>query len=291
MQGSCNKYRYAVSFFLLLYCGQLFAREPLYITHSPSPISQYATGLFKIVVDHTGDQYEAIPVDINASYARVIEEVSKGRLTVMWAAHHWEKEEKENIRPIRIPVFKGLLGYRIFIISREKQKLFNQITNKKELAKLTFGQGLEWADTTILEENGLSVITLKNYRQLFAMVNAGRFDVLPRGVIEPWEELKSYPELDLAVEKTLALHYTLPFYFYVNAKNTKLAEDLKRGLEAAVANGSYENYFQNHPIVQDALEKTNLKNRKIFKLRNPMLNDKAPLNRPEYWYKPGKNTP
>src|SRR5690606_33251228 len=125
----------------------------------------------------------------------------------------------------------------IFIIHEDNQAKFDHINSLEDLADISFGQGTTWADTSILEHNGLEVIRVNKYPSLFHMVDGGRFDALPRGVQEPWSEIASRPELDLAVEKRLMLVYRMPFYLFVSQDNPQLAADLELGFRRAIADG------------------------------------------------------
>ena len=61
--------------------------------------------------------------------------------------------------PIRIPLFKGLFGYRVLLIRKQEQARFDQINTQQDLAKFLGGQGTHWPDTLILQANGLRVTT------------------------------------------------------------------------------------------------------------------------------------
>jgi len=71
-----------------------------------------------------------------------------------------------------------------------------------------------------------------------------RFDFFPRSVMEIWSELDAHAELGL--ERHVALHYFYDSYVFVNKKKTKLAEDIRVGLEMAIADGSFDRLFLQH---------------------------------------------
>ena len=56
---------------------------------------------------------------------------------------------------------------------------------------------------------------------------------------------------------------------------------MENGLEAAIADGSFDQYFFNSPEVKEALTKANLSKRRAFRIDNPFLPKATPLNRKE----------
>lgn len=213
--------------------------------------------------------------------SRAEADVLSGRLSVVWASSTPEREQ--NLKAIRIPAIKGLLGHRIFIIRPENQYKFDQVHTFEDLKRLTVGQGIDWGDTAVLRSAGLPVVTANKYESLFYMTDGGRFDYFSRAVHEPWEELRHYQHLDLTIEKNLLLVYPMTMHFYVSPDNLELHDLIYRGLELAMLNGSYDEYFLNHPMVKDALERSDVQNRRVIRIDNPHLPADTPVDRPEFW--------
>lgn len=213
--------------------------------------------------------------------SRAEADVLSGRLSLVWASSTPEREQ--NLKAIRIPVIKGLLGHRIFIIRPENQYKFDQVHTLEDLKQLTVGQGIDWGDTAVLRSAGLPIVTANKYESLFYMTDGGRFDYFSRAVHEPWEELRHYQHLDLTIEKNLLLVYPMTMHFYVAPDNHELHDLIYRGLELAMLNGSYDEYFLNHPMVKDALERSNVQNRRVIRIGNPHLPSDTPVDRPEFW--------
>ena len=216
--------------------------------------------------------------------SRVMELIDQGELTVI--ATMTSREREEQLLPVRIPVYRGLWGHRIFIINREALATFAAVRTEEQLKTLWAGQGHDWPDTKILKENGYNVVTSADYRGLFAMLQEERFDYFPRAVNEPWREVEEEMERDLVVEPTLLLQYYAPAYFFVSHKNAKLADRLRRGFELALEDGSFVELFDTHWYIQDTLKLAKIQGRTIFRLENPLLPPETPLDRPELWYQP-----
>ncbi len=168
---------------------------------------------------------------------------------------------------MRVPLDKGVLGWRIFLIKDRDRERFAAVQTLDQLKELAAGQVAEWEDAAILRANGLPVVDAMQYRDIFRMLAADRFVYLPRGIGEIQGELRNYQHLGLSIETGLALHYPLCEYFFVARDNVALAQELETGLQRATKDGSFERLFQqvNGPAIREA----GLNKRRIFELTNP----------------------
>ncbi|OZY86938.1 diguanylate cyclase [Cellvibrio mixtus] len=246
-------------------------------------IDRYSVRMLTLALAHASTRYDIVP-DADGgqrTQGRYIEDLRTGRIDVMWAASDASIEEQ--VLPVRIPLLKGLLGHRIFLIHKNSQSKFDAVNTLDDLKKLKLGQGATWADTKILESNGLTVVKTQKYENLFYMLDGGRFDAFPRGVQEPWGEVNKIPGLELAIEKRLMLVYKMPFYLFVSPDNPALARDIEKGLNAMIADGTFDHEFLNDPSIKKVIELADLKNRKVFYLDNPALPKGTPVDRAELW--------
>lgn len=212
---------------------------------------------------------------------RLVESVKSGSITVMWAGT--QKEYEEQLLPIRIPLFKGLLGHRIFIIRQGDQSKFDRVKTLDDLRQIPLGQGREWGDTVVLKAANLNVVAPLKYESLFHMLDGGRFDAFPRAVHEPWSEVTSRPDLNLTIEKRILLVYPFAMYFFVSKDNHELAEVIEQGMRNAIADGSYDDIFFANPVIKDALDRANLQERKVFRLSNPNMSPLTPFDDKSLW--------
>lgn len=243
---------------------------------------RYAMQMLGLALSKLDTKYTVeTQTNADSTQARNINDVSSGALDLLWAATNQEMEDA--LRPIRIPLYKGLLGHRIFIIHPSSQDRFDRVRTFEDLKQFTFGQGTTWADSNILATNGLNVVRANKYQNLFHMVDGGRFDAFPRGVQEPWGEIAANPGLQLAAEKRIMLVYRMPFYLFTGKQNATLAADLELGFNRAIADGSFDKIFFNDPMVRAVLDKANLEQRLVFELKNPTLPKETPVDRPELW--------
>lgn len=147
-------------------------------------------------------------------------------------------------RAVRIPLRKGILGYRIALIARDRQAEIDKIRNLGDLRKVSIGQGIGWGDVAIYEANGIKVHTA-GYENLFKMVAANRIDLFPRGISEIFPEYAARDDVipDLAVEKNLLIYYPWPYYFFFNKSNNALAKRVETGLGKMMKDGSFDALF------------------------------------------------
>ncbi len=218
------------------------------------------------------------------THARNYDLLKNGHLDVVLTMT--SKKFEREFHPIRIPIYKGMYGYRIAIINQSDQPKFSAIRTLEDFQKLWAGQGEVWPDTQILRANGFKVIGISGYVELFAMLKEGRFDFFPRGVHEPWKELADVQYPGLVVEKDLVIHYPAPGYIFTSKKNKNLANRLERGFRMALEDGSFDRLFYNHPDIKEVLERANLKGRRLFELENPLLPEQTPLNDKKLWLTP-----
>lgn len=263
--------------------GQSDEPNTIRINEPFTPLTQYMVDAVKLALSRIEHNYQIEMVPGDLTQTRNIEMVSNGQLDIMSAATN--KEMEQLLQPVRIPLMKGLLGYRVMIIHKDNQPYFNQIDTFAELKEVSMGQGTRWADAQILEDNGLRVVKVNKFPSLFYMVDGGRFDAFPRGVNEPFAEVEQWGKegLELAVEQRLMLMYRMPFYIYTSKNRPQLAADLERGLNLAIADGGFDELFFGSEMVQDVLQKANMGARKVFPLDNPTLPEATPVDRSELW--------
>jgi hypothetical protein len=263
----------------------------LVVRHLPSQgekdlRNNYYIALLSLALEKTQEQYGAFrldTIDDRMLPRRALEGLIKNELVdVIWSMTSLKKEAL--LRPIRIPLYKGLLGYRVLLIREQDQEKFRKIEHFNELKSLVAGQGRDWSDVSILQANGLSVATSAHYEGLFDMLRAGRFDYFPRGISEVWSEIRSKQTEGLVVEDSILLKYTAPMYFFVNNSNSSLAERIEKGLRLAISDGAFDKAFHKETGNKILFDLPAIKSRKFFNLSNPTLPDKTPVNDLQLWY-------
>jgi hypothetical protein len=251
------------------------------------PRNDYFIAMLQLALEQTPEDgpWQLQPAAERMSQSRALQRLSEGSdIDVVWSMTSISREQQN--RAIRIPLLKGLMGYRLLLIRAEDQSWFRRVQTLDQLRELRAGQGHDWPDTEILRGNGLAVESAADYDSLFRMLQQGRFDYLPRAINEPWEELASRPGMGLAVEEGLLLHYPTAEYFFVNHDNGALAERIERGLRRALVDGSFDQLFREHPTNANAFGRAGLLKRRVIRLDNPLLPADTPFADRTLWWPP-----
>lgn len=221
---------------------------------------------------------------VTCSHAREVSFLEQGKTDFFWAG---TTEDIENrLIPIRIPIYKGMLGYRLLLIRGGEQARFSAINTLEELLDVSVGQGETWSDTPILKYAGFKVTTSSDPKNLAYMLGSNRFDAYPRGMMEPWVELGAWADIDLEVEQSLVIIYPMPAYIFVSPKRKELALLIESGLEKAIKDGRFDQHFVSDSRVRTGLTNSKLDDRKRIYLTNPNLPKSTPLTRRELWLHP-----
>lgn len=248
----------------------------------------YPEKLLKAVLEKTrpayGD-YEIRQTKIAMDRKRLLVELERGvlvNLSTKASQSEWERL----LLPIRIPIDKGTGGYRIFHIRRDEQAHFDKIKTLDDLRLLQVGVQLGWSSLPVYQAHGFNIVTGNNYEGLFGMLSAGRFDYMPRGLEEIFVEhdLRKSQYPNLAVEQHLLLYYPFPKYFFVSPHTPKLAERIRTGLLALIADGTLDQMFYEHHA--RLLQRANLCQRRVLQVSNPELSPETPYNIEKYWFDP-----
>jgi hypothetical protein len=255
--------------------------DPELLTYPKRPDSprwNYALGLIELGLKESGRDYVLKPTGEVMSQTRAARELELGDVDFIWTGTSAEYEQR--FRPVRIPVMRGLDGYRICIINPDRQAAFSAVKSLDDLKQLSIGQDPGWSDVKVLDAAGFKIVTAPS-ESLLEMTERERFDCFLRGVHEAPAEAAKYP--GLAVENELMIVYPFTSFFFVNKANTRLAEDLENGLKKAYADGSFMAYFKNHPAIKAIFEQARIEQRRRFNIPNPLLTEATRSIPAEYW--------
>jgi Bacterial extracellular solute-binding proteins, family 3 len=250
------------------------AAEPLRVTipqlsASSQEHASYFPQLLRLALEKTrasDGPFEIQTYEQPMSGARQLAELkNNGGINLIWDGSNARREAE--LLPVRISLLRELNDYRVFLIRKDDQARFKAVRTLADLRQFTAGAGEGWPSTAVLRANGLPVVTSIGFEQLFAMLGARRFDYMPRGVYEAWYEQRQHG--DLAIEQTLFLHYSVPFYFFTSRENPALADRIERGLRAALADGSFDRLFRSIPSFKRSLDEIHAGKRRVLELQLP----------------------
>ncbi|RZT09902.1 hypothetical protein SAMN05216319_1653 [Duganella sp. CF402] len=268
---------------LCLWCG-LAAAEPTAVrfprSNGDGAQGDYGVALLQLALSKAGGHYR---VDISPTHMqqnRALAELQSPRGSVDVVATMTSIEREAKMLPVRIPMTRGLIGWRIGLLRADRRELLKAVRGLDDLRQFTAGQGQDWPDTGILRHSGLPVQPVAIYQNLFGLLKADRYDWAPRSANEIWAEAARHPEL--AIDPYVVLRYPTADYFFVNRNNSALAEAIRRGLEAALADGSFEKLF--YAYYGKQIRQARLDKRVLINLPNPLLPPQTPLSRRELWF-------
>ncbi|MFC3120558.1 amino acid ABC transporter substrate-binding protein [Agaribacter flavus] len=245
----------------------------------------YPLSLLHLALEKTGVRYEIRPSSAPMRQEKSLKRLEENlEVNLVWSMTDMHRENQ--LRPIRIPITKGLIGWRMFIVHRDEPFLLAEINTIDQLLEYQPVQGIAWPDTKILQANGFNVVTARDYTEARALISGRVANFFPRSVVEIMSELESDEFNALVLKPGLAIEYPTAMYFFVNKQNKTLAKLIETGLQRAIDDGSFDELFYSH--FQELLEDLNFENIKYFELSNPLLPMSAPTHKSSLWYRPRK---
>ncbi len=237
----------------------------------------YDTELLKLALEKTQQHlgsYKLI-ASPKMNFSRAIKMASDNSLPNLMLKLSYSDNHPRILANIPFPVDLGIAGYRVSFIADSLESKLLKVKSLDQLKQLSIGQGMGWTDVDILKENGFNVLEVPNYQGLFPMVAASRFDLLPRGINEFLGEWFANKHIDgFTYDKSFVLYYPLPRFFYTHSKNKEAISRIKLGLEIAYQDGSLMKLWKKN--YQQSIDFINLKNRKIYKIKNTTIEGLEP---------------
>lgn len=238
------------------------------------------------------DSLELVYKDLNLGVAppsrKLQADLNNNLIDIIWSGT--TKEDEQALNAIYVPIYKGLLGFRLAIINQGNDALFSHVNSVNDLAKFIACQGTLWADTTILEHNGVTIAKSLKYENLFTMLDGERCDYYPRGAFELYDEMKNRPQFKFTDDKYITIRYKLTLLFFTSKKNQQLRNHLTSILEEMIDDGTYDRIFYNNPTIKNALKQAHFEKRKVIALESPLVSDKVKQIPEKYWFDPTKGS-
>lgn len=253
------------------------------VAHVEDPRSIYPLTLLEMALARSGRQYQlqssAEPMSKSRSMVFLKENTE---LDVLWTMTSVEREL--DLRPVRIPIFRGLSGYRVMLVPAAQQQKFASTVSSSDIKRLVYAQGHDWVDGKILQLNGFKVVGAAHYDNLFLLLEKQRVDAVPRNALEIADEALMLAARGIVIEQNWLLYYPTASYFFVNPANEQLAQDIETGLLKVLDDGSFERLFQQ--FFAGHLAELSLPQRQLIKLKNPLLPAQTPIQNHRLWYYP-----
>jgi ABC-type amino acid transport substrate-binding protein len=257
--------------------AQLQPRDDLYVTLAQEAMAAAGKDVHW--------SFEAQPMTLPQE--RMLREVQLGNSVDMtWSMTSSNREQR--LLPVRIPLLRGLFGYRVLVIRKSDEAVFESIETLEDFNGLVGGQGQDWPDIHILRANGLEQISATVLDQLYMQLSAGRIDYVPRSITEVAVEQELYDFSQFTVLRSPVLRYPAPSYFFVSPKKPELASALEKGLKLMLESGRFQEVLANHPNAGPWFTKPQRwRGRRIIDLQNPLLHPATPLCTQSLWWQAG----
>lgn len=232
----------------------------------------YYSELLKLALTKT--EVEFGPFKINYVNRDIIQERALHELNTRQSIDvYWSvsTDARERVaRPIRIPLLRGLIGYRVSLILKERLPEFQEVDSINKFRELAAGQGHDWPDYDILKFNKFSVFPASLYESIIDLIHLKRIDHFPRGLNEILREFELMNDKNIMFEPNFVLHYPSYVYFFVAMENTRLAKRIEKGLLLAQKDGSFNKLFKDFVHLEKLNKALNLESRKLIELKNPI---------------------
>lgn len=169
---------------------------------------------------------------------------SAAGIDVIWASV--TSERMDNMRYVQVDLLHELNNYRALLIRKDDLDKFKNINTLDNLRLLKTGNGSNWTDTRVMQENGFMVVTAVDFSLLIKMLSAKRFDYITRGLHEVGMDLNMFPDANLVIVPDLVLKYSVPVSYglFVRKTDEDFAKRLEQGIALAKADGSLQKLFE-----------------------------------------------
>ncbi|WBF69107.1 hypothetical protein LN040_08465 [Desulfovibrio subterraneus] len=210
---------------------------------------------------------------------RAVYELEHNRsLDLLWLPCSLEREQR--LMPVYIYMGGRDMGHRVCLIREGDQPLFDNIRSLEDwkASGLVMGTGTHWADTEILEFNGIAVSKNSLDDALYDQLVTRRFSAFPRGIDQIASAMQRHGQngrkLNITVEKRLLFVYPLREIIFVSRNNAQLKQRLEAGYNQLVKTGAWQKLFRKKRG-KTPYKELQLKQRIVLPLKNPFLSKQA----------------
>jgi hypothetical protein len=140
---------------------------------------QYEYRLLSLALEKSISQYGQYSLQSSPrmNTSRTLKSLTDGSYDNFFVLLSYKHAYSKTMSYVPIPAQRGIVGYRLFITSKDTQPKLNQVTSLDMLKQLTFVQGKSWLDVQILRDNGFDVKTSSTYSSLFDITSKNFADI------------------------------------------------------------------------------------------------------------------
>lgn len=251
--------------------GVIELHVPYQVT-STEGIHVYILEVLQRALDITAGQYGKARLIVEQEAAvqdRQILNLNNGISDVIWMISSKARDEKA--RAIPVPIIAGLYGYRVLLVSQLDER-FHTSKSLTQLQQLTYVQGPDWPDLTVLRHNHFQVKAAP-YLAGFRMLRERYVDAYPRAVHEVKPEIAKGLTKGMVIEPCTVIYYDNPLFFYVSKDKDILAKRLEEGLVNMISSGELQSLLESQPFY--AMANGLMQGRSLVELNNPEVSAAA----------------
>jgi len=258
----------------------------LAVLHGDVRLFAYEIGVIQMALDHADGRHRLTLIELpNVPQARILAMLDRN-VDVNTFITGYAREREKRFFQVDIPITRGLLGHRVFMVHQRHENFFQSVKTQADLQSIKMGSGIGWMDTRVLLNAGFDVVT-STYQNLWGMLENGRFEAFNRGVAEvplEWTRIKKAGK-PLTLEPHVMVSYPFDAFIYVTRENPALYHVLKQGLIRAYETGAFLEYFRTHPSIRAMKDSVQPEKRHHIRLENPFLSPRIRKIAPSYWHK------
>ncbi|MFL0799014.1 MAG: transporter substrate-binding domain-containing protein [Agarilytica sp.] len=202
-------------------------------------------------------------------------------IDVLWSDTNSHKEK--DFYPIKIPIYKGLSGWRIPLVNKHRSIPTSQILSFDKLKQYSLIQGSDWPGRKVFEANHIVVHHAYEQASLYEMLGRNRGDMLFQSVVELSGQENKHRYYGLKIDDNIAVRYPSAVYFFVHKDNHALAEAIQKGLFKSISDGSFDALFEKS--LTPFLKSCHLDERTILDIDNPNVPEAMQLGDQALWYR------
>ncbi|MCV2883446.1 hypothetical protein OE749_01880 [Aestuariibacter sp. AA17] len=253
-------------------------------TEAVDPQKDYYIEVLRLALEKSRDShgdYVLQPVAVPMLQNRQLQSLHLGMIDVVWTMTSQDREDR--FTAVKIPLLRGLMGYRVSMILKESQPIFDKITTTEGFKRRLALQGHDWPDMEILTHNGYRVRGSSTHENFFAMLLRPDIQHIPRNILEGYYECENLNRNVFSLEAKHLLVYPTAIYFFTSPRSPELAERLYVGLKNAQRDGSFDALFLNYPMHKPVFDSDPIKGRLVHCLENPLLPEDFPIDDRQLW--------
>jgi hypothetical protein len=246
--------------------------------------NDYPVELLQAILEVTKDEYgecKTNPVGpVNQKRAR--QALETGQLDIAWFPATVNNNER--FQPIKVPLRKGLLGWRLLMVNNNEKNKFAEVDSLEKLKAFGTAFGADWQDYPVMKANFDKLTLGDDYEQMFKMLHRKRFDFFSRSLHEVLDEIEYHKSVgyDFAVLDHIMLRYKAVDLFYVNKENDTLYQRIRKGMNKVIVSGKFNELFYSY--YEHHIRSANIGNKTIIDLENPMFPDDIEYRDPQLWF-------